>query len=81
MAIARVGIVVAAAIAAPTLVFEPHLQSGVNRQAIEEHEMGMLSQLAQAGAVIYNADCKGCHVPAQSTDWIYVEGYPVLKKN
>ena len=29
----------------------------------------------------YEADCKGCHVPAQRTDWIYVEGYPVLNKN
>ena len=61
MAIARVGIVVAAAIAAPTLVFEPHLHSGVNHAAIEEHELGMLSQLAQAGAAIYKSDCSGCH--------------------
>ncbi len=28
----------------------------------------------------YEADCKGCHVPAQNTDWIYVQGYPVLQK-
>ncbi|QWT21333.1 cytochrome P460 family protein [Bacillus sp. NP157] len=28
----------------------------------------------------YQTDCKGCHVPAQGTDWIYVQGYPVLKK-
>ena len=27
----------------------------------------------------YVADCKGCHVPAKDTDWIYVEAYPVLK--
>ena len=26
----------------------------------------------------FEADCKGCHVPAQANDWIYVEGYPVL---
>jgi hypothetical protein len=24
-------------------------------------------------------DCRGCHVPAQSTNWIYVDGYPVLR--
>ena len=24
-------------------------------------------------------DCLGCHVPAQSTDWVYVQGYPVLR--
>lgn len=29
----------------------------------------------------YEADCKGCHVPAEATDWIYVDGYPVLKRN
>ncbi|MBU1374925.1 MAG: cytochrome P460 family protein [Alphaproteobacteria bacterium] len=28
----------------------------------------------------YEADCKGCHVPAQKTDWIYVQGYPALKR-
>ena len=27
----------------------------------------------------YVDDCLGCHTPARDTDWIYVEGYPVLK--
>lgn len=27
----------------------------------------------------YMKDCKGCHVPAKSTDWIYVNGYPALR--
>lgn len=27
----------------------------------------------------YQADCLGCHVPAQQTDWVYVQGYPVLQ--
>jgi hypothetical protein len=27
----------------------------------------------------YKADCRGCHVPAQSTNWIYVNGYPPLR--
>jgi hypothetical protein len=27
----------------------------------------------------YKSDCQGCHVPAQSTDWIYVNGYPALR--
>lgn len=26
----------------------------------------------------YESDCKGCHVPAQETDWVDVHGYPVL---
>jgi hypothetical protein len=30
-------------------------------------------------ATNYKKDCLGCHVPAKSTDWIYVQGYPVLK--
>jgi cytochrome b len=27
----------------------------------------------------YKTDCRGCHVPAQSSDWVYVGGYPPLK--
>jgi Cytochrome P460 len=30
-------------------------------------------------ATNYKKDCLGCHVPATSTDWVYVQGYPVLK--
>jgi cytochrome P460 len=29
-------------------------------------------------ATDYKKDCTGCHIPAKSTDWIYVRGYPVL---
>lgn len=29
-------------------------------------------------ATDYKKDCIGCHIPARSTDWIYVKGYPVL---
>ena len=36
--------------------------------------------LTKQVATDYKADCLGCHVPAQKTDWIYVEGYPVLRK-
>jgi len=28
----------------------------------------------------YKANCKGCHAPAVATEWIYVEGYPPLKR-
>ena len=28
----------------------------------------------------YHSDCQGCHVPATATDWIYVNGYPVLRR-
>jgi hypothetical protein len=28
----------------------------------------------------YKAECLPCHVPAEKDDWIYVRGYPELKK-
>lgn len=28
----------------------------------------------------YKADCQACHIPAKGTQWIYVQGYPVLKR-
>lgn len=27
----------------------------------------------------YRAECLGCHVPAQGTDWVYVRSYPPLR--
>lgn len=30
-------------------------------------------------SVSFAQDCKGCHVPAQKTDWVFVEGYPTLQ--
>ena len=29
-------------------------------------------------ATDFKKDCLGCHIPAQKTDWVYVQGYPVL---
>ena len=29
----------------------------------------------------FRIDCLGCHIPAQSTDWVYVKGYPPLRKD
>lgn len=31
-------------------------------------------------ATDYKTDCKACHVPAKNDDWVYVRGYPLLKK-
>ena len=28
----------------------------------------------------FRTDCLGCHIPAKATDWVYVFGYPGLKK-
>jgi Cytochrome P460 len=28
----------------------------------------------------YKKDCQSCHVPARVSDWIYVNGYPPLKR-
>ena len=33
----------------------------------------------QQVATDYKKDCRGCHIPAKSTDWTYIQGYPVLK--
>jgi hypothetical protein len=30
-------------------------------------------------ATDYKKDCLGCHIPAKTTDWVYIQGYPVLK--
>ena len=29
-------------------------------------------------ATDFRKDCLGCHIPAKKTDWVYVQGYPVL---
>ncbi len=31
-------------------------------------------------ATDYKLDCRTCHVPARKDDWVYIRGYPVLKK-
>ena len=28
----------------------------------------------------FQKDCIGCHVPAQKTGWVYIQGYPTLRK-
>ena len=28
----------------------------------------------------YKINCRSCHVPAQASDWVYVDGYPALKR-
>jgi hypothetical protein len=28
----------------------------------------------------YTTDCKSCHVPTRASDWVYVKGYPPLRK-
>jgi len=30
-------------------------------------------------ATDFKKDCLSCHIPAKATDWVYVQGYPVLK--
>jgi hypothetical protein len=29
----------------------------------------------------YDTSCLGCHVPAEDSDWVYVYGYPALRKH
>lgn len=33
---------------------------------------------AKTTATNYQTDCKGCHIPAQATGFIYLQGYPTL---
>jgi hypothetical protein len=28
----------------------------------------------------YKTECIGCHIPAKNDDWIYLSGYPILRK-
>jgi hypothetical protein len=28
----------------------------------------------------WRTDCLGCHAPAKRTDWVFVEGYPILPR-
>jgi len=30
-------------------------------------------------ATDYKKDCLGCHIPAKDDDWVYVQGYPLLR--
>jgi hypothetical protein len=34
----------------------------------------------QATTTDYKTDCQSCHLPAQHSDWIYTNGYPVLTR-
>jgi hypothetical protein len=31
-------------------------------------------------ATDYSTDCRTCHVPAKKDDWVYIRGYPALKR-
>jgi hypothetical protein len=28
----------------------------------------------------YETDCLSCHLPAEASDWIFLQGYPLLKQ-
>lgn len=30
-------------------------------------------------ATSYKKDCLGCHIPAKGDDWVYIDGYPLLR--
>jgi hypothetical protein len=38
------------------------------------------NQPTRTASTDYTADCRGCHLPAQASHWIYVEGYPSLRR-
>jgi hypothetical protein len=38
------------------------------------------SNASKTTSTDYKVDCRSCHVPARASDWIYVDGYPPLRK-
>jgi hypothetical protein len=38
------------------------------------------ADLSKTTSTDYRANCKPCHLPAEATDWVYVGGYPPLKR-
>jgi Cytochrome P460 len=34
---------------------------------------------AKTTSTDFKTDCQSCHIPAQTTDWVYVDGYPSLR--
>lgn len=61
MSAARIGITLAAALAAPTLVATPHLASSPETAVPRQHEARKFSQLAVAGMRLYVSHCEDCH--------------------
>jgi Cytochrome P460 len=39
-----------------------------------------VAEPSKTTSTVYRLNCKSCHVPAQATDWIYVAGYPALRR-
>jgi len=48
------------------------------RDPIGAEEMHYTYAPGKQVATDYKKDCLGCHIPAKATDWVYVQGYPVL---
>ena len=40
----------------------------------------MANEPAHNVATDYTTDCRLCHIPARKDDWVYVRGYPALKR-
>jgi hypothetical protein len=37
------------------------------------------SNPSQTTSTDFKTDCQSCHLPARSSDWVYISGYPPLK--
>lgn len=62
MSSVRAAMVVSALFGSSVLVFEPHLESGpASRYQIEQYQLRRLSQLGQAGSIVYANHCRACH--------------------
>ena len=58
-------------------------QGNSSRQPVVGRRVGMswfdADEPLKTTSTDYHTVCQGCHVPAKASDWIYVNGYPVLR--
>ena len=62
----------------------PHLRDPAYWEVVRSERIASILRalLGPDGALQtkdYRAECLGCHAPAGHTDWVYVEGYPLLR--
>jgi len=38
-----------------------------------------VTDLVKTTSTNFRIDCLVCHIPAQDTDWVFTQGYPILK--
>jgi NADPH:quinone reductase-like Zn-dependent oxidoreductase len=65
----------AAGTAGMKLVERAGPQPSINDVVVQVYASGFVN--TELG---WPTECQGCHVPAKASDWIYVNGYPALRR-